>query len=71
MTIALLLALAAPLAAAAPPPPCPAAPAVLPADLAGWVHGGAVKAAIKPSDTDNAMLEPGIRADVALFPRPR
>jgi hypothetical protein len=50
------------------PAPCPAAPARLPAELAGWTNATPVTAAATAADIGKALIPVGSRADIALLP---
>jgi len=54
----------------APPATCPATPAPLPPELAGWAGRAPVVAASDDAGLAAAMLVPGKGADVALKPTP-
>ena len=56
---------------AAPAPVCPATPAPLPAELAGWATPVAVTAAGQTTTLASAHLAIGQRADVTLLPTPQ
>ena len=48
--------------------PCPAAPAPLPAELAGWASATSVTAAATATDIGKAQIPVSSRADIALLP---
>lgn len=50
------------------PAPCPATPAPLPAELAGWAGATPVAAAATAADIGKAQIPVGSRADIALLP---
>ena len=61
-------ALAQEMPAAAPAPVCPATPAPLPTELAGWSSATSVGAAATAAGLAKAKAPIGSRADVALLP---
>jgi hypothetical protein len=65
MLLALLLAQAAPGPAK---PACPAPPAALPVEYAGWTAGGTLTAATEPAAVGDAILTVGRGARAALKP---
>src|SRR3954451_5571932 len=64
-----LTAFAAPaFAQEATPAPCPATPAPLPTELAGWTGATPVAAAATAADMGKALIPVSSRADIALLP---
>ena len=67
LALAMLLAPACAVAQDAPPS-CPATPAPLPPQYAGWATASALTAATTPAGLATARIRIGTRADIALVP---